>query len=150
MFMQRRASCEHPNLPHSARWVKPDVGASQSARKIGKLVGLTTLTSTSAPDCRAPSLRHGVRAGFTVICREPDGFCTEDGGPSNPGASGAVNRLLRPESVRHMSVTTATQRRTAAHRETQRDKATEGPRGRVSPAHGPFPQVVAGAGFEPA
>jgi hypothetical protein len=35
------------------------------------------------------------------------------------GASGAVNRLLRPESVRHMSVTTATQRLTAAHHETQ-------------------------------
>src|ERR1700685_1139319 len=40
----------------------------------------------------------------------------------NPGASGAVNRLLRPDSVRHMSVTTATQRLTAAHQETQRDK----------------------------
>jgi hypothetical protein len=37
------------------------------------------------------------------------------------GASGVVNRLLRPESVRHMSVTTATQRLTAAHHETQRD-----------------------------
>jgi hypothetical protein len=50
------------------------------------------------------------------------GFFTKDGGPWNPGASGALNRLLRPESVRHMSVTTATQRRTAAHHETQRDK----------------------------
>jgi hypothetical protein len=36
------------------------------------------------------------------------------------GASGAVNRLLRPDSVRHMSVTTATRRLTAAHHETQR------------------------------
>ena len=35
-------------------------------------------------------------------------------------ASGSVNRLLRPESVRHMSVTAATQRLTAAHHETQR------------------------------
>ena len=43
-------------------------------------------------------------------------------GHRNPGASGAVNRLLRPESVRHMSVTTATRRLTAAHHETQRDK----------------------------
>jgi len=33
-----------------------------------------------------------------------------------------VNRLLHPESVRHMSVTTATQRLTAARHETQRDK----------------------------
>jgi len=40
----------------------------------------------------------------------------------NGGASGAVNRLLRPDSVRHMSVTTATRRLTAAHHETQRDK----------------------------
>ena len=36
------------------------------------------------------------------------------------GASGSVNRLLRPESVRHMSVTTATQRLTTAHHETRR------------------------------
>ena len=42
-------------------------------------------------------------------------------GQRNPGASGSVNRLLRPESVRHMSVTTATQRLTAAHHETRRD-----------------------------
>ena len=36
------------------------------------------------------------------------------------GASGAVNRWLRPDSVRHMSVTTATQGLTAAHDETRR------------------------------
>jgi hypothetical protein len=30
-----------------------------------------------------------------------------------------VNRLLRPESVRHMSVTTATQGLSAAHHETR-------------------------------
>ncbi len=48
------------------------------------------------------------------------GLSTEDGGPSKSGASGAVNRLLRPDSVRHMSVTTATQRLTAAHHETRR------------------------------
>jgi predicted GIY-YIG superfamily endonuclease len=34
-----------------------------------------------------------------------------------------VNRWLGLDSVRYMSVTTATQRRTAAHHETQRDKA---------------------------
>ena len=33
-----------------------------------------------------------------------------------------MNRLLGPESVRHMSVTTATQRPTAAHHETPRHK----------------------------
>ena len=37
------------------------------------------------------------------------------------GASGSANRSLRPESVRYMSVTTAMQRLTAAHHETQRD-----------------------------
>ena len=34
--------------------------------------------------------------GFTVVNRKPGGLFTEDGGPSNPGASGAVNRLLPP------------------------------------------------------
>ncbi len=37
------------------------------------------------------------------------------------GASGSVNRWLRPDSVRHMSVTTAMQRLTVAHHDTQRD-----------------------------
>ena len=37
------------------------------------------------------------------------------------GASGSVNRLLRPDSVRHMSVTTAMQRPTVAHHDTQCD-----------------------------
>jgi hypothetical protein len=72
-------------------------------------------------------------------------------GPSNPGASGAVNRLLRPDSVRHVSVTTATQRFTAAHHETQRWDKTQKARKSGYPqlTHGPFPQVVAGVGFEP-
>jgi len=37
-------------------------------------------------------------------------------------SSGSVNRWLRPDSVRHMSVTTAMQGLTAAHHDTQRDK----------------------------
>ncbi len=36
-------------------------------------------------------------------------------------SSGSVNRWFRPDSVRHMSVTTAMQRLTAAHHDTQRD-----------------------------
>ena len=36
-----------------------------------------------------------------------------------------MNRSLRPESVRHMSVTTATQRLTAAHHETPRHSSTK-------------------------
>src|SRR5450759_5862893 len=42
-------------------------------------------------------------------------------GHRNPGASGSVNRWLRPDSVRHMSVTTAMRGLTAAHHDTQRD-----------------------------
>ena len=38
-------------------------------------------------------------------------------------ASGSVNRLLRPGSVRHMSVTTAMQRLIAAHHDTRRDSS---------------------------
>src|SRR6266705_5547215 len=37
-------------------------------------------------------------------------------------SSGSVNLWLRPDSVRHMSVTTAMQGLTAAHHDTQRDK----------------------------
>ena len=40
-------------------------------------------------------------------------------------SSGSVNRWLRPDSVRHMSVTTAMQRLTVAHHDTQRDKRKE-------------------------
>ena len=39
------------------------------------------------------------------------------------GASGSVNRWLRPDSVRHMSVTTAMQGLTAAQHDTQRDNS---------------------------
>ncbi len=38
----------------------------------------------------------------------------------NTEASGSVNHWLRPDSVHHMSITTA-QGRAAAHHETQRD-----------------------------
>jgi hypothetical protein len=39
------------------------------------------------------------------------------------GTSGSVNRSLRPDSVRHMSVTTAMQGLTAAHHETRWDNS---------------------------
>jgi hypothetical protein len=38
-----------------------------------------------------------------------------------------VNRLLRPESVRHMSVTTAMQGLTATHHDTRRDSSKDAP-----------------------
>jgi hypothetical protein len=40
---------------------------------------------------------------------------------ADEGASGSVNRWLRPDSVRHMSVTTAMQRLTVAHHDTRCD-----------------------------
>jgi hypothetical protein len=46
-----------------------------------------------------------------------------DGGHRDPRASGSVNRSSSPESVRHMSVTTAMQGLTAAHHDTRRDKS---------------------------
>ncbi len=65
----------------------------------------------------------GQNVGPPVIFRAPGGLFSEDGRPSNPGASGSVNRLLGPDSVRYMSVTTAMQWLTAAHHETQRDRS---------------------------
>ena len=44
-------------------------------------------------------------------------------GHRHPGASGSVNRSSCPDSVRHMSVTTAMQGHTAAHHDTQRDNS---------------------------
>jgi hypothetical protein len=69
-----------------------------------------------------------LRSGQTSIQRRsaPATGRLAMGGPecvARPKASGSVNRWLRPESVRHMSVTTATQRLTAAHWETRRDKS---------------------------
>jgi hypothetical protein len=48
---------------------------------------------------------------------------SKPGGIERMGASGSVNRLLRPDSVRHVSVTTAMQGRTAAHHDTRRDNS---------------------------
>jgi hypothetical protein len=82
-------------------------------------------TPISAGFSRLPaaSLRHAGahNVGPPVIFRAPGGLFTEDGRPSKSGASGSVNRLLGPDSVRYMSVTTAMQGPTAAHDDTQRD-----------------------------
>jgi len=64
-------------------------------------------------------------------------------------SSGSVNRSSYPDSVRHMSVTIATQGLTAAHRETRRDSSKAAREPGYAQANGPFPQVVAGVGFEP-
>jgi hypothetical protein len=49
-----------------------------------------------------------------------------------------VNRWLRPDSVRHMSVTIAMQGLTAAHHETQRDKRKTAREPRYAQARGCF------------
>src|SRR5512135_1970203 len=59
-------------------------------------------------------------------------------GPRIGAASGAVNRWLGPDSVRHMSVTTATQRLTAAHHETRRDKTQKAREARYPQLTGRF------------
>ena len=58
-----------------------------------------------------------------VIVRGVAGSSQRTVGHRNPGASGSVHRLLGPDSVRYMSVTTAMQRLTAAHHDTQRDNS---------------------------
>jgi hypothetical protein len=52
--------------------------------------------------------------------------------------SGSVNRSLRPDSVRHMSVTTARQGLPAAHHDTQRDKRKKAREPGYAPVTGRF------------
>ena len=49
-----------------------------------------------------------------------------------------MNRWLGPDSVRHMSVTTAMQRRTTAHHEIQRDNIKTAREARYAQARGSF------------
>ena len=67
--------------------------------------------------CRATTSDHQGSSGCLA------GSSPKTVGHQNPGASGSVNRWLRPDSVRHMSVTTAMQGLTAAHHETRRDNS---------------------------
>jgi hypothetical protein len=57
--------------------------------------------------------------GYARVCKP----VTERMTIATGKASGSANRLLQPESVRHMSATTAMQGRTAAHHDTQRDNS---------------------------
>jgi hypothetical protein len=63
-------------------------------------------------------------------------------------ADGAHRPSWRPDAVRYMSVDTATQRSTAIQGDTG-GQEENGPDSRESAAIGPFPQGVAGIGFEP-
>ncbi len=58
--------------------------------------------------------------------------------PGNRQASGSVNRWLGPDSVRHMSVTTAIQRLTVAHHDTRRDNSKKAREPGYAQATGPF------------
>jgi len=82
-------------------------------------------TQASAGSWRPPadSVGHAwARPSTPLIFRGPGGLFTErTAGHRNRKASGSVNRWLRPDSVRHVSVTTAMQGITAAHHDTQRD-----------------------------
>ena len=64
-------------------------------------------------------------------------------------ADGAHRPSNSPAAVRYTSVDTATRRSTARRGDTQRDKEETARQPREFAAGGPFPQVVAGVGFEP-
>jgi hypothetical protein len=69
------------------------------------------------PRTRTTAARPAVsrnRPGSPATSDRPEGLAgssAKTAAHRNPAASGSVNRLLRPDSVRHMSVTTAAQRR---------------------------------------
>ena len=115
-FMHRRRQTSMRGSSRIAHATSDLTWVRSGHRKIGKFAGLGP---SSAPglDCRAPSLDHGVRAvsPWPTVSLARSSPMT---GPRIGGASGAVNRLLRRESVRHMSVSTATRGLTAAHHET--------------------------------
>ena len=94
--------------------------AEQQSRAPARYGQSGAVPPISAGLSRLPVDSAGRTLDRPVIAREPGGLFAEGSAPSKPGASGSVNRLLRPESVRHMSVTTATQRLTAARHETRR------------------------------
>jgi len=87
--MKRRGARRHSSAPVPRRY--PDISR----------------VPATARGSRGPC--EGQTAGPPVIFRGLGPF-TEDGG-RNPGASGSVNRSFSPDSVRHMSVTIAAQRR---------------------------------------
>src|ERR1700733_13066432 len=72
-------------------------------------------TPASAGLSRLPADPVGHAQARPSIISDLLGSSPRPVGHRNPGASGALTRLLRRDSVRHMSVTTATQRLAAAH-----------------------------------
>ena len=90
-------------------------------------------------DCmQIPWAMRGPDRRTTSDLPAPGGLFTEDRGRRNPRASGSVNRWLWPDSVRHMSVTTAMQGLTAAQHDTQRDNTKTARKPRYAQAMGYF------------
>jgi hypothetical protein len=71
---------------------------------------------------RIPLAMRGPHLGIRI---DLPGLGSRSPGPDDQSqtekSSGSVNRWLRPDSIRHMSVTTAMQRLTVAHHDTQCD-----------------------------
>jgi hypothetical protein len=98
-------------------------------------------TSPASSHARDRPSRPGRTGGPGDIRRVPcgtHGHLTAAPARPAPGTGGAVNRSLRPRSVRHMSVTTATRRPAAAHDATRRHNEQTARRPRSSQARGRF------------
>jgi hypothetical protein len=96
-------------------------GARRHSPALSKAISPISAGSRDCPLILWPCVGQSV--GPPVIFRGLAGYPPRTVGHRNPGASGSVNRWLRPDSVRHMSVTTAMQGLTAAHHDTQRDNS---------------------------
>jgi len=106
---------EMPSQP-SQFWAEPSPGIPDPAQHQGPIAVTSHALTGTVATARDPAKPC---AGQTLDPPGPTGSLAGSSaraaGHPNPGASGSVNRLLRPESVRHMSVTTATQRHTMKH-----------------------------------
>jgi hypothetical protein len=72
--------------------------ASRGDRKLGGYDGgpvVLRMISRAVVELRME--RRGHTPGLPAVYREPDRLFCEDGKPSNPGVSSAVNRSLRPQ-----------------------------------------------------
>jgi hypothetical protein len=107
-------------LPGVVAQIKRHGAMRHSSARPGRCPDISRILAT-ARGFLEPCRGHNV--GPPVIFRGLAGSSPRTVGHQNPGASGSVNRLLRPDSVRHMSVTTAIQGLTTAHHDTQRDSS---------------------------
>jgi hypothetical protein len=103
LVLQRNAGAAASATPAKSPW-----------RRLG--------TRYACRDCpQIPWAMHGPDRDHPAILLRAGGPLTGPDRQRNRGAGGLVNRRLQPDSVRHMSVTTAMQRPMVAHDDTQRD-----------------------------